>query len=178
MTAAPAPSYTGGLLPVRNHARSVLAEGAASGLIGALAVALWFFLRDLLEGRPFHTPFALGHGLAALLQGRAALAAAPGDSFPGSMVFIYSVVHGTAFIAAGAACALVLDYARRNPGWELYAVLFLGTLGIWFTFLSMTLVGVLLSAVTIPDILIAHLLAALAMGAYFWKKHPEVRAGL
>lgn len=178
MTAAPAPSYTGGLLPVRNHARSVLAEGAASGLIGALAVALWFLLRDLLDGRPLHTPSTLGQSLAALLQGRAALAAAPGDSFPGSMVFIYSVVHGIAFIGAGAACALVLDFARRNPGWELYAVLFLGTLGIWFTFLSMTLVGVLLSAVTIPDILIAHLLAALAMGAFFWRVHPEVRAGL
>ncbi|MBI3129245.1 MAG: hypothetical protein HYZ11_16680 [Candidatus Tectomicrobia bacterium] len=171
-------THTGALLATGARARSVLMEGIASGLLGALAVALWFFLRDLLEGQPLHTPGALGQSLAALLEGRAARAAAPGDSFPGSLVFIYSVVHGLAFVAAGIGGALVLDFGRRNPGWELYAVLFLATLGMWFTFLGMMLVGVIFEAVTIVDILIAHLLAALAMGAYFWRRHPEVIGGV
>ncbi|MEK6710980.1 MAG: hypothetical protein AABZ64_10415 [Nitrospinota bacterium] len=178
MTAAPAPSYTGGLLPNHTHARGVLTEGAASGILGALAVALWFLLRDLIEGRPFHTPSALGHGLTALLKGGVALGAVPDAPFSSSMMYIYTVAHGIIFIAAGAACSFLLNYARRNPGQELYAVLVLATLGMWFTFLSMMLVGVVLSAVTIVDILIAHLLATLAMGAYFWRRHPEVWRGL
>lgn len=172
MTAAGSAMSEG--ISIRGSLRGVLEEGFASGVIGALAVALWFLLRDFLEGHPLYTPNALGRSLAALLQGRAALAAAPGDSFPGSMVFIYSVVHGVFFIVAGAVASALLHHARRNPGHELYAALFLATLAMWFTFLSMVLVGVVLSAVTIVDILIAHLLATLTMGAYFWKRHPEV----
>ena len=178
MAAAPPAAFTGSALPVNHHLRRVLAEGAASGAAGALAVALWFLLRDLLEGRAFHTPSALGHGLTALLKGGQGLAALPDAPYAASMMYVYTVVHVLFFIGAGAACSFLLNYARRNPGYELYAVLLLATLGMWFTFLSMMLVGVVLSAVTIVDILIAHLLAALAMGAYFWRRHPEVIAGL
>ena len=178
MTTATSAAYTGALLATQTRARSVLTEGLASGLTGALTVALWFLLRDLIEGRPFHTPGALGHGLTALLKGGQGLAAAPDAPYAASMMYVWTVVHGVVFTGAGAVCSFLMNYARRNPGWELYAVLLLATLGMWFTFLSMMLVGVLLSAVTIPDILIAHLLATLTMGAYFWKRHPEVIAAL
>ena len=47
-------------------------EGLAAGLIGAATVAVWFFVLDLLKGRPFYTPAILGqaifHGDASSLQ--------------------------------------------------------------------------------------------------------------
>src|SRR3954464_606545 len=36
----------------------VVKEGIVTGLIGAVVVAIWFFLFDLLRGRPFFTPAA------------------------------------------------------------------------------------------------------------------------
>ena len=38
----------------------ILREGLIAGLVGAGAVALWFFVIDLLSGRPFFTPAMLG----------------------------------------------------------------------------------------------------------------------
>ena len=43
--------------------RSALREGIVAGLIGAAVVALWFFVFDILRGRPFFTPGALGSAL-------------------------------------------------------------------------------------------------------------------
>ena len=40
--------------------RSVLKEGIVAGLIGAAAVAVWFFVFDLARGRPLLTPGLLG----------------------------------------------------------------------------------------------------------------------
>jgi hypothetical protein len=38
----------------------VLREGFWAGCIGAGAVAAWFFVIDLINGRPFFTPAMLG----------------------------------------------------------------------------------------------------------------------
>src|SRR5437867_3281646 len=35
-------------------------EGLVAGLIGAATIAVWFFILDLLKGRPFYTPSVLG----------------------------------------------------------------------------------------------------------------------
>ena len=38
----------------------ILREGFVAGLAGAGAVAVWFFLVDLIGGNPFYTPSMLG----------------------------------------------------------------------------------------------------------------------
>ena len=35
---------------------SVYVEGVIAGIIGASVIALWFFVLDIVQGRPFHTP--------------------------------------------------------------------------------------------------------------------------
>lgn len=47
---------------------SVTREGARAGVVGALAVAAWFFLVDLIAGQPLATPEALGAALVSVLR--------------------------------------------------------------------------------------------------------------
>jgi len=46
-------------------------HGLTTGLVGAAAVALWFFLLDLASARPFNTPAALGSAILLGAQGPA-----------------------------------------------------------------------------------------------------------
>ncbi|MGH7710331.1 MAG: hypothetical protein ACREOG_03555, partial [Gemmatimonadaceae bacterium] len=40
-------------------------EGVITGAIGATAVAVWFFVVDIVSGQPFHTPATLGEAVSA-----------------------------------------------------------------------------------------------------------------
>jgi hypothetical protein len=42
----------------------VYVEGVVAGLIGAATIAIWFFVLDLYNGRPFYTPNVLGAALS------------------------------------------------------------------------------------------------------------------
>src|SRR5216117_2820931 len=41
----------------------LLARGLITGLVGAVAVAVWFFVLDVVTGHPLRTPAALGSAL-------------------------------------------------------------------------------------------------------------------
>ena len=45
---------------------SIVREGLIAGFLGATAVAVWFFVVDLIGGRPLFTPNALGEGLLSI----------------------------------------------------------------------------------------------------------------
>ncbi len=154
----------------------VIREGIVSGVLGAACIAVWFLLVDSIQGRPFYTPSFLGTALSALLRGEAGIP--PGQLVPLSfgMVLMYSIIHGATFIGVGIVGAWLLDVAERDTDYGLYVVFLLATGGLWFTFLSMVVAGAMLNALTIPDIFIAHLLAAASMGVFFWKGHPNLRS--
>jgi hypothetical protein len=42
----------------------VYIEGVVAGMIGAATIAIWFFIVDLYNGRPFYTPNVLGAALS------------------------------------------------------------------------------------------------------------------
>jgi len=69
--------------------QKVLSEGILVGLAGAAAVAVWFFVLDLITGTPFRTPALLGAVLFDGLRDPAALTITPG------LVFKYTAVHGS-----------------------------------------------------------------------------------
>jgi len=75
--------------------RSVLREGIVAGLIGAAVVAIWFFVFDLLRGRPFLTPTLLGSFVFFGVNTPTGLDPAPGP------ILGYTVLHGLAFVAFG-----------------------------------------------------------------------------
>ena len=43
-----------------DNSHSTLGEGTDAGIIGGLAVAIWFLILDTIAGHPFQTPSLLG----------------------------------------------------------------------------------------------------------------------
>lgn len=139
-----------------------LRYGAATGALGALVVALYFLLVDLVAGRPLATPTALG---ATLFLGE------PFDlqrSRSLLLVLAYTATHGAIFLAlASVASALFLGAPRRWPSLA-------GLVGVLFGALFVALTSAFLGFAVIFDlgiwnqlggaqIAIANLLAAGAM---------------
>ena len=51
---------------MRTAQHSIVREGLIAGILGATAVAVWFFVVDLISGRPLFTPRVLGEGLLSV----------------------------------------------------------------------------------------------------------------
>jgi hypothetical protein len=151
----------------RDH--PVVTRGVVTGLIGAIAVAAWFFVLDIAAGAPLRTPAALG---SALLLG----AAGPAEvTVTFGLVATYTVVHVAAFLVAGVVLVAVAEEVERVPAMALLVVLagivleglvvatlavgaewVLGTLGWW-------------------SVVVGNLIAVLAMGWQVWRTHPGLQ---
>jgi putative oxidoreductase len=147
----------------------LLHDGVIAGLIGAAAIAVWFFVVDLVSGRPFFTPATLGHGLLDVL-GKPAQ-----DDSTLIHVLAYTVFHFAAFMIVGLAASLIVFLAQREPSILFgFIVLFVA-----FEVGFYGLVGLLSQATPLREfawyqVLIGNLLAAGSMGFYFWRTHKEL----
>ena len=152
--------------------RQVLREGLVAGLIGAAAVAAWFFLVDLVEGRALYTPAALG---SALFMG----ASGPDEVQTGAaVIFGYTIVHVGAFLITGVVAAALIAEAEKDPP----VLLGLALLFVTFEVLMLGVIAIvaswLLETIDWWTILVANLIAAGAMGLYLWRRHPRLQTEL
>lgn len=144
-------------------------RGLVAGVVGAAAVAVWFFALDLMAGRPYHTPAALG---SALFLG----AASPEEVRTSlGVVAAYSVVHLSAFVIVGLLFEWVASTVERTPAlWIVFALGFIvmeavfvptaGLAGVWvMRELSWWAVG------------IGNLVSVAVMGWWIWRAHPALR---
>jgi uncharacterized membrane protein YphA (DoxX/SURF4 family) len=147
----------------------MLYEGVFAGSIGALAIALWFFAIDAIAGRPFFTPATLGHGL---LSG---LGFGPESYGPTIEVLAYTVFHFAAFMLVGLVASSIVYLARQQPS-ILFAFILLFAVtevGI-YTLVGMLHVASPLGRLAWLQIMIGNVIAALAMGAFFLRRHREL----
>lgn len=147
-------------------------QGIIAGLLGAATIAIWFFVVDLVSGRPFYTPNVLG---TALFRHGIGLDQPQTLPISWEMVLVYTWVHGLVFCAVGGVAAKLLDLAEHNVnagfGILLLFVIFeFGFVGAAFVFAEP-----LLHALAWPSVLIGNLLAAGAMTAYFWRHHAGMK---
>ncbi|HET8575671.1 MAG TPA: hypothetical protein VFO18_01130 [Methylomirabilota bacterium] len=140
-------------------------EGFMAGLLGAVTVAVWFLLYDLAAGRPLRTPALLGAALFDGLRDVNALTV----TVPA--VAKYTVVHGAAFVAFGWAAAGLLALADREPRLLYAFVMLFCCFEVFFIGLVAALAEWLLEALAWWTILIGNLLSAVAMLAFFFRKH-------
>jgi hypothetical protein len=151
---------------------SLFARGAVTGLVGAAVVALWFFVLDVLGGRPFFTPAALGSAFFLNAQGPEEVrVTAP-------IIAAYTAFHIAIFIGAGVLFTAAADYLERRPRrvlmvflaaiifeslvlavFALYSEWVLGELGIW--------------AITV-----ANAVSVGAMAWIAWRSHPGLQEQL
>ena len=150
----------------------VYQDGIIAGILGALAVALWFLIFDSARGRPFYTPSILG----TALFGRGA-SLAPLEATPVSMdmVLMFTWVHGLVFAALGGIAAWLLAVAERSPHVGFGIILLFVVFEACFTMAAYLLAAPILHALTWPAVVIANLLAAAVMAGYLWWRHPALR---
>ena len=147
-------------------------EGIIAGVLGALTVAVWFLVIDMIHGRPFYTPTVLG----TVLFGRGTWPAAL-DALPASFdtVLMFTWVHLLAFVVIGVIVAHLIALAERNPSLGFGIVLLFVILEACFTVAAMIVAEPVLRALTWQAILVANFLAASVIAGYFWLRHPTMQ---
>jgi hypothetical protein len=157
-------------MPETRH--SVIGEGTDVGLIGGMAVAIWFLVLDSLAGHPFQTPSLLGQ--MVLFGDRTP---EPGGLAFGAILF-YTAFHFVVFALLGIGLVALVHWGTENPVVR-YALLpvFLVFEVLFYGFLA------ILSERThelFPfwAVVSANTLAAVCMGVFLWRRHPAFRQSI
>src|SRR5215212_9253857 len=147
---------------------SIARDGIVAGILGATAVALWFLGLDTLYRHPLATPEALGRGLMRILGP---------EVRDGTAVFVavYTVFHFAAFIGVGLLVAVIVHFAEREPSVLAGAMMLFVAFEIGFYALSSALSeSPFFGALGWAQVATGNLIAALVMGTYMWRIHPEL----
>jgi hypothetical protein len=152
---------------VQEH--STVREGLVTGLLGAIAVAAWYFLVDTATGQPFHTPNVLGR---IIFQG---------DLTPGvrrvvpEVVAGFTVLHLVLYVLVGSVLTLLTHSAMRNLAlrmgvWIGLVVAFCLAAGI--TYMLAVATG---ERLPLWSILGGSFVGVVVMGWHLLRRHPDIR---
>lgn len=147
-------------------------QGIVAGVIGAATVAIWFFLIDLFQGRPFYTPNVLG---AALFHRAGELDRSLGSAPSFESVVMYTWVHGMIFCLIGGVAAKLLALAERDLHLGFGIVLLFIVFEFGFVAAAFIVAEPILHFLAWPLVLVGNLLGAIAMTVYFWRHHPNLK---
>jgi hypothetical protein len=149
---------------------TIMRDGVVAGMLGATAVALWFLGIDTLYAHPLATPAALGRGLLRVFG-------PPGNEGVLTFVMAYTIFHYVAFMLAGLLLSVIVDWALTEPSVLAGAMMLFVAFEIGFYALSAALQeSPFLGALGWGQVASGNLIAALAMGTYMWRTHPELKS--
>ena len=145
----------------------VVREGLVSGFIGATTVAIWFFVIDVMNGIPLHTPQLLGSAVLSVTGARF------GDTLLVPVIG-YTLIHYAAFVLTGLFVAKVVQTSDDSPTvlvglFLLFAVFEVGFYAMCVVLSMFDVIG----ALAWYQIGAANVLASASMGSYLWYRHPE-----
>lgn len=147
----------------------IIAEGLRVGMVGAVAVATWFLIIDVIAGTPLLTPAAIGSAVFFGADDPSAVSTAPG------MIAAYSVLHIVAFAGVGIFFAAVAKGIETFPYFA-YLSLMCAILLEAVTFAVLVSIGgAVLGMVSIWSIGVANLIAITTIAGVIWKTHPMLR---
>jgi len=148
---------------------STVREGVVTGLLGAIVVAVWYFLIDTATGQPFHTPNVLGKIIF-----RGDLTPAVHHVVPG-IVAGFTVLHLLVYILLGSLLALLTHIAMRNLA--LRMGVWIGLVCAFFLSAGLTYMLAVATGERLPlwSVLGGSFLGVAVMGWYLLRGHPEVR---
>lgn len=147
-------------------------EGIVAGVLGATVIALWFLILDTLAGRPMYTPTVLG---TALFRHGVGLDHPEMVETSFDMVVVFTWVHLLVFGVIGGVASHLMALAERRPNLGFGVVLFFVIFEFGFVTLCMIFAEDVLHALTWEKVLAGNVLAAAAMAAYLWQRHPNLR---
>ncbi|MGH7508475.1 MAG: hypothetical protein ACREMZ_03265 [Gemmatimonadales bacterium] len=155
-----------------DSSHSTMAEGTDVGIIGGLAVAVWFLVLDTIAGHPFQTPSLLGQ---VVLFGNAR---PDTEQLVFGAILVYTAFHFAVFALLGMGLVVLVHWGERDsvvryallPVFLVFEVMFYGLLEVLsertnelFPFWA---------------VITANTLAALCMGVYLWVRHPGFRRSI
>jgi hypothetical protein len=150
-----------------NH--ELLREGIITGAIGAVAVASWFLVTDLVQGRPLSTPSVLGQ---VILYGITDPIVSPPMAGP---VVAYTLLHFGAFALFGILVTHLVHLALSSS----LARFALMTLAVVFELFFFMVTFALFTATSslFPwwSVLAANTLSLVAMSYALVQRHPGLR---
>jgi hypothetical protein len=140
----------------------VLPEGVEAGLIGALAVAVVFYVHDVWGGEPLRTPSLLG---TLLISGAAALRAQ--GPVEGAAP-LYHTFHFLAWIVLGFAGSSLMTHAERTR------TRWLPPLAVLLALVPLAVLDVYVRTAQLErmHLWVGGLVGLLAMGAFLAWRHP------
>lgn len=153
-----------------NTPRPLVKEGVIAGLIGATAIAIWFFFVDAVAGEALFTPRTLGHGLVSIFG------PVPDQQSALFLIAIYTMFHYAAFVVVGMIAAMIVELAKEEPSILMGFVVLFAAIEVGFY----ALVGLLQQATPLGslawyNVMVGNLLAAATMGLYLLRAHPMLR---
>lgn len=149
---------------------SVVREGVVAGVLGATAVAVWFFVVDLIGGHPLFTPSTLGAGLLSVF-----------GSSPETQtvnIIAYTIFHYAVFILVGMLAVVLVHAGERLPSVLAGLMILFVAFELGFYGMVALLEETVLGNFAWYQILAGNLLAAILMGTYLWRGHPAARRSL
>jgi hypothetical protein len=155
---------------MRVQPHSIIREGVIAGFLGATAVAVWFFIVDLIGGRPLFTPNILGVGLLSVF----------GRSPESEIVNVisYTIFHYAAFTLVGILAVVLVHAGERTASVLAGSMILFVAIELGFYGLVALLQQTVLGNLAWYQILAGNLLAAILMGTYLWRSHPAMRSSL
>lgn len=143
---------------------STVREGAIAGAIGAAVIALWYFIFDLLDGRPMYTPNAIADRVFGLETGGAGSV---------GIIAVVTIIHFAAFMVAGTALTAMVHLASKHIEWRM-GVLLAFVIGAGF-FAGLGYAAGLQEGNTIPHwkVLGGAVASISSIVAYLWRTHPR-----
>jgi len=150
---------------------SVVSEGIDAGILGGLVVAVWFLILDSIAGHPFRTPSVLGQ-VVLLGESRPTMQLVFGG------IVLYTAFHFLVFAVLGVVLAGLVHLGVRDPV-SRYALVpvFLAFEVMFYGILEALSEG---THELFPfwAVITANTLAAVAMGYFFWSRHPDLRRSI
>lgn len=158
--------------PIVEQQEPVGEEGTWVGLIGAGVVAIWFLIRDVIAGHPLRTPSILGQ---VLLMGKTSPNV---DQLDFAGIILYTAAHVFVFLLLGMALAHLIRWSVKNH-FVRYALLqvFLA-FELFFCVVLLVFREETRSLFPLSNVLVANTLAAIAIGFYLWRHHPDLRESM
>ncbi len=139
-----------------------LARGAIAGILGGLALAVWFLIIDMVEGQPLHTPAFI----ASAILGREISTPTAGP------IALYTIIHFAAFILVGSAITWLLERSKTPPHFLLGAVLGFLLFDLVF-YLGVVVTGVdVVRLLGWPEVLVGNLIAGVVLMSYLYRTGP------
>jgi hypothetical protein len=155
---------------MRTDTHSIVREGVISGFLGATAVAVWFFVVDLIAGHALYTPSVLGEGLLSVF-GRSPESQAVN-------IIAYTIFHYAAFTLVGIIAVILVHAGERTASVLAGSMILFVAIELGFYGLVALLQETTLGSLAWYQILAGNLLAAGVMGTYLWRSHPALRSGI